>query len=285
MIKLFFCCNWNKNNIAVKNFVDVLTPGNLGIWGNFVSTSNPNEADYYIVLEDSSHNKNIKNVLAFPQEPPCIRTKKTYLSYNHSYKFTYNNIYHVISNFDLLSRNDKTQGFDYWRDLNYESVIKNKNLSAVISSKKNTSSQKLRYSLVEILINSNLDINIYGRGLEFTDDRYLGFIQKKSHGLIDYNYSICIENCSIPNYFTEKFTDAILCWTIPIYWGCRNIEKYFPEHSYYLIDITDKNIIDKIKEICKKPITDIQIKALQEARRRVLYEYNIWPTIEAILTQ
>ena len=85
------------------------------------------------------------------------------------------------------------------------------------------------------------------------------------------------------NYFSEKFTDTILCYTIPIYYGCPNIEEYFPKDCYYVIDINDVNVFDKIKEIINKPITEKQIKAIHEARDLILNKYNIWATTDKIL--
>ncbi|MCH9028858.1 MAG: hypothetical protein IH819_04430, partial [Bacteroidetes bacterium] len=83
----------------------------------------------------------------------------------------------------------------------------------------------------------------------------------------------------IKNYFTEKIVDCFLTWTKPIYFGCPNIKEYFPEGSYEWIDINNPDSINKIPEIIKKPI---DYKSLEEARRLVLYNYNIWPCVSKI---
>ena len=116
------------------------------------------------------------------------------------------------------------------------------------------------------------------------------FRSKHSHnnnskyiGLKDHKYSLAFENCSIKNYFSEKFTDCILSWTIPIYYGCSNIDKYFPKDSYYKIDIYDPNHIDKALEISKRPITQKNIDALKEARELIMYKYNLFSAIEKLI--
>ena len=101
----------------------------------------------------------------------------------------------------------------------------------------------------------------------------------KYEGLQNYKYSICIENCRKENYFTEKFTDAILCWTIPIYYGCSNISNFFPKDSYYEIDITKDNCYEDVINIINKPITEENIKSLKIARNLILNKYNIWNII------
>jgi hypothetical protein len=35
-----------------------------------------------------------------------------------------------------------------------------------------------------------------------------------------------IENVRENNYFSEKLLDAVFCETVPIYWGCPNIDRF-----------------------------------------------------------
>jgi len=50
---------------------------------------------------------------------------------------------------------------------------------------------------------------------------------KEYHEFISqYKFMICFENSSIKNYLTEKLINAYKCGTIPIYWGCTNLEDY-----------------------------------------------------------
>jgi len=58
-------------------------------------------------------------------------------------------------------------------------------------------------------------------------------------------FHICIENCSIPNYFSEKIIDCFVTKTIPIYWGCTNIDSRFNAKG-----ILKFNKINECIEIC-----------------------------------
>ena len=49
----------------------------------------------------------------------------------------------------------------------------------------------------------------------------------KSEALNDYMFSVAVENCSVPNYFTEKIGDCFATGTIPVYVGCSNIGEFF----------------------------------------------------------
>jgi hypothetical protein len=50
--------------------------------------------------------------------------------------------------------------------------------------------------------------------------------EAKDH-LFGWTHHMVVENCRQQNYFTEKLLDAIVTFTIPIYWGCPNIGDFF----------------------------------------------------------
>ena len=60
----------------------------------------------------------------------------------------------------------------------------------------------------------------------------------------DYKFMICFENNSVKHYLTEKLFNAYSNGTIPIYWGCPNIEEYVNLSSilYLKPNYTDKDI-------------------------------------------
>jgi hypothetical protein len=51
-------------------------------------------------------------------------------------------------------------------------------------------------------------------------------------------FSICVENSSNRGYHTEKIIDAFLSKTVPVYWGCPNLEElgYDPNGFIYCND-------------------------------------------------
>jgi hypothetical protein len=91
--------------------------------------------------------------------------------------------------------------------------------SLIASSKQKHEGHKLRHATVEWVRASGVDVDIMGRG-------YKPFAIK-TDGLAPYRFSIVIENVRERNYFSEKLIDAILCDTVPIYWGCPNIGDFF----------------------------------------------------------
>ena len=103
-----------------------------------------------------------------------------------------------------------------WRDLGR---AKSRNLSLIASEKRSQKGHRLRHSMVDWARDADVEMDALGRG-------YTPF-HAKSEGLAPYRFSVVIENIQERNYFTEKLVDAILCRTVPIYWGCPNIADFF----------------------------------------------------------
>lgn len=92
-------------------------------------------------------------------------------------------------------------------------------VSLIASAKRDTEGHRLRHAIVDWARAGGAPVDVMGRG-------YSPF-ERKSDGLAPYRYSVVIENGREPNYFSEKLLDAVLCRTVPIYWGCPNLERFF----------------------------------------------------------
>ena len=283
MKKIVFLCNWGDTSKHLLNQYKNTTPNSSGIWETLKGVENIKEADYYIILEDPPNRLDLKSIdtdkiICFPREPPCIRSQKYYTSLKIKHNYTYKNIYHVVPQFNFLGKT-----FDELANLEY--TEKTQKLSCVVSGKRHTSGARLRLEVVDQVLKKYSEICLYGKGLPYEKSSvYKGQVKYKYEALAPYRYSLCFENSSVKNYFSEKFTDTILSWTVPIYWGCSNIAQYFPVDSYYYVDITKPNAVDEIIKIANRPITKKNINALRAARKLILYNYNIWPTILRIIT-
>jgi hypothetical protein len=105
-----------------------------------------------------------------------------------------------------------------------------------------------RTNFAKQILNTDLDIDIYGNEWEnsgIKDSRIKGQVSNKKDALIDYEFSIAIENCLERDYFTEKITDCILTDATPIYYGCPDIEQFF-NSQYVLSNLNDTSELIKI---------------------------------------
>jgi hypothetical protein len=130
---------------------------------------------------------------------------------------------------------------------------KTKLMSMMVSEKNNQSGHKYRHDLINKILETDLPIDIYGRGCMYyeylNDNRVKGkFTEREPYE--DYEFHICIENFETNHYFSEKITNSLLCKTTPVYLGCRNIVQYFPNNVIVLSGILKadmellKNIVD-----------------------------------------
>lgn len=155
-----------------------------------------------------------------------------------------------------------------WSELATLAVPEKKAAMSCIASKlQQFKGHRLRHNFINSLRKEITSIEFFGKGSNYIAD--------KMDGLLPYRYSIAIENTSEPYYFTEKITDCFLAYTVPVYYGCTNIENYFPGKSFIHIDIEDPvKAVRTIREIIEKDDWQERVSALQEARELVLNKYQ-----------
>ncbi|EUB98705.1 glycosyl transferase family 10 [Rhizobium sp. CF080] len=163
-----------------------------------------------------------------------------------------------------------------WPEFQTFRPAKTKQVSIVSSNKAYTQGHRERLAFVErIKAHFGDEVDVFGRGInDFTD---------KMDVLSDYRYHIAIENSTFDHYWTEKLADPFLTLTYPIYHGSRNILEYFPEEALTRIDIRDhENAIRAIKHVIESDTAERALPYLEEARRRVLNEHNLFAILSGI---
>jgi hypothetical protein len=102
-------------------------------------------------------------------------------------------------------------------------------------------------------------------------------LDDKADCLHDYRYHVAIENYVGEHHWTEKLADPFLGLTLPFYYGCPDAEAYFPVDSFIRIDIHDPaGALDVIRAAIANNEYEKRLPALIEARRRVMFEYNLF---------
>jgi Glycosyltransferase family 10 (fucosyltransferase) C-term len=103
---------------------------------------------------------------------------------------------------------------------------KSKLLSIIASEKTATPGHKLRHAIVAT----------YGGRIDGLFGRAYQAIPYKADGLRDYMFTFAIENARYDYYFTEKLIDCFVTGTIPIYWGCPSIGRFFDVEGIIVIE-------------------------------------------------
>lgn len=213
----------------------------------YISNKNIN-----IVVDDCDEIYNLNNIddinILIVAEPRAIN--------NHKYDFITKNInyYNIILTYDndlLKFKNCHKLLFGTsWVNSNDRYNEKENKISFLIGGKTTTIGHIIRNN---IYLNSNLiknNFHVYVSNhfppsviLENTK-----ILTNDKNDLFEkYKYHLCIENSKQINYFTEKIIDCFNSMTVPIYWGCPNIEEYFEING--IIILKSNNVQDIINEI------------------------------------
>ncbi len=270
MTKVVIIKNWQKSDLFRQ------TSEGKGSWDGIDFTlEEEKECDYVAVLNYSPKEITLnvpkENIWCLLQEPP-----NEYFKYRHKA----NKIYHRVFTQDQSLKGERyihTQPALPWHvDKSYDFLKKCRRakkpfkLSCIASNKKDFQGQRLRMKFLE-KTKEKLPIDIFGKGINPIKDKW--------DGLYPYRYSLVIENFKGQNYWSEKLADSFLAWTMPIYYGCTNIDDYFPKGSLVRIDINDPDAIDKIRQVISTDRWYKSRDAIAQARKLVLEKYQLFPFI------
>ncbi|MDQ3534333.1 MAG: glycosyltransferase family 10 [Bacteroidota bacterium] len=304
--------NFTKVRISVKDssfdsFIKLQTPGQLGLWGNtaFLTTFKPdinvvlNKPNPFIKL-DADIDKN----WLFHLEPPGYIQKlglddekvlknfgKVYTSdprlYEKGGKFIASPPYvHWHLAHSAYSKNDGKVIYDYDFLSSYKEIPKKSStLVAINSNLNNLPGHKLRADFITKICEQNLDIELYGGNKWSKYPQYKGYLPQKWPVFSKSKYALAIENEVSPYYWTEKITDSILCFSMPIYYGSPDINKFFPEGSYIILDINNKKAVNELEEIINSGYYEKNISKLIEARNLILQKLNLFSFINLELNK
>ncbi len=126
-----------------------------------------------------------------------------------------------------------------------------------------------RFRFIEILRRELPEMVVFGRIERPVDD--------KAEALTPFRYHLSVENHVGPHHITEKLTDAFLARCLPFYAGAPNAADYFPVESFVPIDIGDPvGTAARIREAIANDEWSARLPAIDEARRRVLEEQNVF---------
>lgn len=149
-------------------------------------------------------------------------------------------------------------------------------LSAVISTKGHLPRHRRRVEFVKALSERmGSQFHLFGRGFKRIDD--------KADAILPYSHHLVIENNTEDSFFTEKTADAYLGWAFPIFSGCKNIGDFFPADSLTCFDLDAQDAIERVVSAFSMPVDAGRLSAMAEARRRVMYEANIFARLSRIL--
>jgi hypothetical protein len=289
------------------NFIINQTPDRLGIINNtiFYNSLKP-DFDFVINTPNKAIKYNPEKSFLLHIEPPSYikklklsdlknvkKFKKVYTTdirliekneekYIASAPFVH---WHLGAN-SHINKIDDEYIIDYDFLFNAKYPKKTVNLSTLNSNLINVIGHKIRADFLIKLCKTNYNFKLYG-GSNWA--MYRQFVDNAPNGkwfpFSKSRYILVIENERAPFYWSEKFTDAILCFATPIYYGCPNISDYFPEGSYYPIDITKKDCIEEIKSVVESDFHEKNMSQLLQARELIFKKHNMFSFMNRVINE
>ncbi|MBN2688847.1 MAG: hypothetical protein JXR85_11830 [Deltaproteobacteria bacterium] len=261
------------------------TPGGKGIWQEITFTLDPvGECDYLLMLNNRMKEEvTIKcpreNVWALMQEP-YLRGHSDWLVEGHD---SFSRVFTHIRPYDDDKYVTSHPAIPWFVNRTYDQLVsmdippKSKKLSWVVGNATDLPGHLKRLSFLHLLQeDASLEIDLFGRAVHYIEDKW--------DGLAPYRYSLAVENSNSPDYWTEKLADCFLAWSVPFYYGCANIEEYFPEESFIRIDIDQpKESMKRIKSVIEADDWEKRIPVIEEARNRVLQRYQFFPHVANLI--
>lgn len=262
--------DWNTPDLMRQ------TPDYSGRWEDIEFTLDAvRECDYVIVLNrvpaDTEVICPLENIWAMMQEPPVKEYRWLQKGYDSFFKIitpdtTLNGPgivhdslalpWHVNKSYDdliLLERPEDKPG----------------NIAWITSSAKGRRGHQQRMKFLGAL-RGQIDFDLFGRGFNPIEDKFAG--------IYPYKYTLAVENHSSNFYWTEKISDCFLGWSMPIYYGCTNIDDYFPKESYIKIDIAKpEEAADIIRQAVSDRLWKKNLDAIEHSRNLVLQKYQFFP--------
>lgn len=184
----------------------------------------------FLILTESPAFLQHNNVLNFINSAEC--------------KKRYNKIYTCIESlfsYDFVERIHPSTGT--WISNPALLPVKNKLISMIASNNSFLPGHKFRLSVRNAV---SPFVDVYGRGFRE--------IQFKEDGLVNYYYSIAVENSNVDSYFSEKIVDCFMTCTIPIYWGSGAAYKVFNPKG--IIDLNSFENLNDIQKLDKQYYCD-----------------------------
>lgn len=132
-----------------------------------------------------------------------------------------------------------------------------------------------REGFLKRILESELDVDVYGRNWNISDSRYKGYAAFKEDALLDYEFSIAIENSKENYYISEKFTDCFINNCVPIYDGCNLAHEFYSPESFEKINIDSLDPIEQVGKILNSTNKKYQ-KHVTESKVKYFTDYNIY---------
>lgn len=255
-MKIKFTCSWTNDKSLYSRILS-----NYGTDPSFYDILTFNDDyDYLVIINDIQDKSKIKNydkTIGLVMEPSWHHWNKDLyklckvVMFHDKLLYNYDNVIEWTNcgfMHDIISHEMFCDTLP--DNMNFKNTFKSKLISFICGEKNDSKDgYKLRKQLSDYFDTNNKTVDIYGKNFipDISKNIY-GPLLLKYNGLINYKFSICIENSYEKGYITEKLYDCFMCDTVPIYCGAPNVLDIFTKNNLIQVNNFDEciSVIDKI---------------------------------------
>lgn len=194
------------------------------------------------------------------------------------------------SNFDLILTYDQrllelSQAVEFcpvgcWINPKEIKLDKQDQITYLMSSKIYTNAHRLRF----VILRRFGHLKRLGN-FDFLMHRSPPRVPDKTQFYTNAKFNIACENQIIPNMYTEKLLDCFATRTVPIYFGCTNLERYFDLRG--VIQFWNIEQLEHIIATLTPEDYDARLPYIEEnyQRARPFWEQNAFERIENVIAE
>lgn len=269
------------------------TSGRKGIWGDcqFIVNQPVERCDWWVVCHGSALDRSEStycdpsHIVYISMEPAEIRTPPSFLNQFSKLVLCDRSISHSAIQYangltwwvGMNVRHERGHHFSPQFTYDYDSLM--------------AMSLPLKQQRISVICSRNQSLPGHHKRLAFLDklqrhpiSEYIDFFGGGHRPILDkwdaiarYKYHLVLENSVVPDYWSEKLGDAYLGFSLPIYYGCPNIDKYFSEKSLICVDIDDfEGTVGVLEGLMRDDPFEGCLSDVVAARDQVINQYNIF---------
>jgi len=240
-------CDWDNDSAGLIDRLKMQTDGFAGhdYKGlNFVSDDSYTHAICFNFPTYDLKTPADKNVALILEPPELVASM-----FSKERKMTFKNVREIFSFAADVYTPAFGLGFATVPDMTYPELLSKSNrVCMIVSNKLMTPYHHKRQKIKDALLETDLPIDFYGRGLTGDDPRIMGEIPPMSKYAVLSRYQMCIDFENSPHCaVTDKFFDPVLCNTIPIS-NAAVLHSLIDQDSFHYInfDLPIKDIVENI---------------------------------------
>lgn len=267
------------------------TPLQNGVWHEVRATDDISIAEYAVIFDSDPYNE----AASFPaarkiyisREALDSRSIKRYSAREYKHFSFWNGSGYLPVKWSYTDPTQTGAGYS-GIELNYRELMelrvppKTKLICSTLSSKTITRGHRIRLKFTKKFMADYAELDVYGSA-PFANSSLIGNSKVKT--LLPYAFQLAFDNqCHLKDFVGTQFTDSLLLWSKPIFWGSRDVFKFYPKNSFLWFDAEKpkREIPRIVEQLCFEGYID-SLSAIEEARDLVLNTYNFWPTLGQIL--